>query len=39
MEEQKTIFVTYSIIATFLLLVVIALAITVSRQVRRQQDR
>jgi hypothetical protein len=34
-EEQKTIFVTYSIIATFLLLVVIALAITVSRQVRR----
>ncbi|HEV2483313.1 MAG TPA: DUF6377 domain-containing protein [Puia sp.] len=34
-EEQKTIFVTYSIIATFLLLIVIALAITVSRQVRR----
>ena len=34
-EEQKTIFVTYSIIATFLLLIVIALTITVSRQVRR----
>ena len=34
-EEQKTIFVTYSIIATFLLLLVIALAVTVSRQVRR----
>lgn len=34
-EEQKTIFVTYSVIATFLLFVVIALAVTVSRQVRR----
>lgn len=34
-EEQKTIFVTYSIIATFLLLIVIALAIIVNQQVRR----
>ncbi len=34
-EEQKTIFVTWSIIATFLLLVVIVLAITVFRQVNR----
>ena len=32
-EEQKSIFVTWSIIATFLLLVVIVLAITVFRQV------
>jgi tetratricopeptide (TPR) repeat protein len=34
-EEQKTIFVNWSIIATFLLLVVIVLAITVFRQVNR----
>lgn len=34
-EEQKTIFVTYSVIATFLLLIVIILAITVFRQVNR----
>ena len=34
-EEQKTIFVTWSVIATILLLAVIALAIVVLRQVRR----
>ncbi|HLZ86563.1 MAG TPA: DUF6377 domain-containing protein [Puia sp.] len=34
-EEQKSIFVTWSIISTFLLLVVVVLAITVYRQVRR----
>jgi hypothetical protein len=34
-EGQKTIFVTYSIIATFLLLIVIVLAIIVNLQVRR----
>ena len=34
-EEQKSIFVTWSIISTFLLLVVIVLAITVYRQVNR----
>jgi hypothetical protein len=34
-EEQKSIFVTYSVIATILLLAVIVLVITVLRQVRR----
>lgn len=36
-EEQKSIFVTYSVIATLLLLAVIALVIIVLRQVRRLQ--